>query len=108
MFYCAKGEGEIAVKHSQSGLRYIEEVKYLHAIGAARSALGWGYHLLGKQEEACMHIEVGIKALNDLGILYDMSRLYFVLGMVHFASGNLSGARMNMEKAMELSQNCNE
>ena len=80
----------------------------MHAIGAARSALGWGYHLLGKQEEACMHIEAGIKALNDLGILYHMSRLYFVLGMVHFASGNLSGARMNMEKAISLSQNCDE
>jgi hypothetical protein len=28
--------------------------------------------------------------------------------MIHFASGDLSSARMNVEKALELSQNCDE
>ena len=107
-FYSAKGEGEIAVKHFQSAIRYIEEVKSVHILGAAWTGLGWGYHLLGEQEKARMHVEEGIKILNDLGIRYHVSRSYFVLTMVHFASGDLSSARISAEKAMELSQNCDE
>ena len=107
-FYSAKGEGEIAVKHFQSAIRYIEEVKYVHILGAVWTGLGWGYHFLGEQEKARMHVEEGIKIQNDLGIRYHVSRSYFVLTMVHFASGDLSSARISAEKAMELSRNCDE
>ena len=107
-FYSAKGEGEITAKHFQSAIRYIEEVKFVHILGAAWTGLGWGYHLLGEQEKARMHVEEGIRILNDLGIRYHVSRSYFVLTMVHFASGDLSSARISAEKAMEFSQNCDE
>ena len=107
-FFNAKGEGENAIKHFLNSIKYIEEVKYLHILGAAWTGLGWGYHLLGEQEKARMHVEEGIKILNDLGIRYHVSRSYFVLTMVHFASGDLRSARLSAEKAIELSQNCDE
>jgi len=107
-FYSSKGEGEIAVKHLQSAIRYIEEVNYVHLFGAVRAGLGWGYHLLGEQEKARMHVEEGIRIQNEGGIRYHLSRSYFVLTMVHFASGDLSSARISAEKAMELSQKCDE
>jgi len=37
-----------------------------------------------------------------------VSRLYFVLTMISFASGDLTSARISAEKAIELSQNCDE
>jgi tetratricopeptide (TPR) repeat protein len=107
-FYNAKGEGEIAVKHFQNAIRYAEEVKYVVLLGVVRAGLGWGYHLLGEQGKARMHTEEGINIQNDAGIRYHLSRSYFVLTMVHFASGDLSSARISAEKAMELARNCQE
>jgi tetratricopeptide (TPR) repeat protein len=107
-FYSVKGDGEIAVKRFQSAIRYIEEVKYVHLLGAVRAGLGWAYHLVGEQEKARIHIEEGIKIQNAEGISYHLSRLYLVLTMVHFASADLSSARITAEKATELSQTCDE
>ena len=106
--HCAKGEGEIAVKYFQRAIRYLEEVKFVHLLGAVRAGLGWGYHLLGEQEKARMHIEEGIRIQDAAGLSYHLSRLYFVLTMVYFASGDFNDARISAEKAIELAQNCDE
>jgi tetratricopeptide (TPR) repeat protein len=108
LFYNAKGEGELAVKHTQNAIRYIEESKYVHVLGAAWTALGWGCHLLGRQEQARTHIEQGMRVQLDAGIPYHLSRSYLVLGMVHFASGDLNSARISSKKAIELSRDCGE
>jgi tetratricopeptide (TPR) repeat protein len=108
LFYCAKGEGKEAVKHFSNAIKYVEEVHYVHILGAAWTGLGWGSHLLGEQQKARMNVEKGIKKQNDAGIRYHLSRSYFVLTMVHFASGDLSSARISAEKAIQLAQDCGE
>ena len=107
-FYNGKGEGEIALKHAQDAIRYIEEANFVYILGAAWAALGWAYHLLGEQEKARAHTQKGIKIQNDVGIPYHLSRSYFVLTMAHFASGDLSSARISAEKAMGLAKDCDE
>jgi tetratricopeptide (TPR) repeat protein len=107
-FFNAKGEGENAIKHFLNSIKYIQEVKYLHILGAAWTGLGWGYYFLGELETARKHIEKGLKIQSNAGISYHMSRGYFVLNMVHFDSGDLEGARSCAEKALQLSRNGSE
>jgi hypothetical protein len=40
-FHCAKGEGDIAVKHFQSAIKHIEEVQFVHLLSSAWAGLGW-------------------------------------------------------------------
>ena len=55
-----------------------------------------------------MQEHCGAVAQSDAGIPYALSRLYSVLTMVHFASGDFGSARISAERAMELAQNCDE
>ena len=63
---------------------------------------------MGEQDDARSHIEEGIRIQNEKKIPYHLSRSYFVLTMVHFASGDLNSARISAERAIQLSRSCGE
>jgi tetratricopeptide (TPR) repeat protein len=103
-----KGDGENAVKHFQSSIGYLEESQAVVFLPGAWANLGWGYFFLGELNTALKFIEKGLKIQMDTGIHFSLSNYHCDLSFVHFDLGNLSGAKLHAEKALDLAQTNHE
>ena len=103
-----KGDGKNAVEHLQRCIRYTDEAQFFVILGQARAALAWGYYLTGDSGTAGDYAAEAIKIQSDIGVPNNLCVPYYVLGMIHFDSGDLKAAQSYVEMALELSQNSNQ
>ena len=103
-----KGDGKNAVEHLQRCIRYTDDAQFFVILGQARAALAWGYYLTGDSGTAGDCAAEAIKIQSDIGVKNNLCVPYYVLGMIHFDSGDLKAAQSYVEMALELSQKSNQ
>ena len=107
-FFIHKGDGKKAVEHLKTALPPIEELQFVTFQGTTWAGLGWGYYLLEDLEGAREHAQRAIKFQKDTGITMFLSMPYWLLGAIHFNSGDLTNARSFAEEALQSAQSNGE
>jgi len=102
------GDGKNAAKHLHQCIKYFEEAQTSVWIGQCWSLLGYANHLVGKREDTLKLIEKGLDFQTKLGTSMWFSSHSFYSSVVHLDIGNLSRAKVDAEKALEISARNND
>lgn len=98
-----RGDGKNAIEHLQKLIIYCEEGQsFLFPI--AWGNLAWSHILLGDHDTAREYIEKSLKTFGKAKIHIDLGLFHWLMGMVHFKSGDLANARHHAKKALTISQ----
>ena len=103
-----KGDWKFAIGHLQNAINNCEEGKCDWMLGWALSLLGYAYFLLGDTATAIKQAEKGLRIQKDAEFEVFSSLLNWVLGTIYSDLGDMSNAKIFIEKALELAQKNNE
>ena len=97
-----KGDGENALGHHQSSVKYVEKSQGVMWLPDVWSWIGFEYCLLGEPEAALKSIEKALKAQTDIG--FPFPYVHYYSSFVHLDLGNLNEAKVHAEQALNLAQ----
>ena len=98
------GDGELIAKQMKRSIRYWEEAGAPLYLGQFYWILAYGEYLIGDFGSALEHIEKGLKIQRDVGSVFWLPSHYLYSGMAHFGLSDLKKAKLDIEAALNLSQ----
>jgi tetratricopeptide (TPR) repeat protein len=103
-----KGEGENAIKHTQSAIEYFEKSRAVVYLSLAWVRLGYGYYLLDEFNGALKFTEKGLKMQQDAGLSLYLSLIHSTLSMIHNDSGHWEEGKVQAEQGLKFAQTNHE
>jgi len=103
-----KGEGRLAIKHSQKSIEYAEKSNWNFMIGRPLSGMGYGYLLTGDLKKARKLAMSGLNKFTEAKIDGTLSLQYIFLGEILSESGESEAAHSAIMDAIELATKNNE
>ncbi len=100
-----KGDGKDAAEHLQHAVGFAEQGQMAGVLHLFWTSLGLAYHLMGDLENAR---ELGERCFKSQANPEGLANAYLLLGLVHLYSDDLTRARSDAMKAIELSYKRNE
>ncbi len=107
-FYFLKGNRKLIIEHFKNCIKYCEDTKWHSLTGYTFGGIGYGHYLSGDLENAPKSIEKGIKILQDIETRALVSRLYWLLSIPLYDSGEYEKALTAINDALILAQENNE
>ena len=99
---------ESCFKHLENGVRYSRETGFGPYLALAWTCTGWAYWLQGNLDMARDYGEKAIITQSETGTTAMSALTHLLLGTISLDSGDPPGALDSIEKALNLSQTCDE
>jgi tetratricopeptide (TPR) repeat protein len=106
--FVVMGDGPNVIAHMEESIRYLEQAQAVFLLGAAWCLLGYGYCLSNEPETAKRYFEKGFKIHNDAGQIFFLSKLFWLLAVIHFDAGDLKSAQSHINKALRVAKENSE
>jgi len=108
ILYALRGDGQLAMDHAQSSVKYAEEINWMMLLYTAWVLVAWVHYLLGDLEVALESSEKALEIQKSMGVEFLLAGTCRLQGTIYFDQGDHEKGLNLLEKALQLAQKTSE